>query len=426
MRAISERKCDKVVKLYFDGVAYDEIVGIVGVSKGSVVNIIDELRDGAYPRFKDIADQVDFLRELAVDLRKLNISTWQARAGVSLFKRLLLLGVEPVDLERWIKLCHEITAPNDPGVLIATALELSVLEKEKGMSYEVAIEDYRAKLLQLQELEASIEGLQTQHAVEEEHHYEEMKRYQSEVETIRGTVAEMNKGYAQQRRIMEEEAKKYLTRHKLTMEQVELVTRLAGQKLLRSGLNKEAIDSLMKQLEEAGGLSALLPELESECNLLKANQAWLEMNNDTLNSGCSESLEKVETLRAEIAAQEGELTRLMWEVARAQERVRVLRGDGDKMKEDIDVANAVIGLIANPFMVMEVEFTALIKKILTHWSLLNEARRQFPIQEYRHPQPMEEVRQRLAELLEPLVSDKYVLRSEYAQCEEKLRRLEGG
>ena len=36
----------KVVKLFLTGLSYDEIAQQAGVAKGSVVNIVDEFRDG--------------------------------------------------------------------------------------------------------------------------------------------------------------------------------------------------------------------------------------------------------------------------------------------------------------------------------------------------------------------------------------------
>lgn len=43
-REISWRKRQEVVRLYFEGLSYDDIAARTGLDKGSVVNIIGELR----------------------------------------------------------------------------------------------------------------------------------------------------------------------------------------------------------------------------------------------------------------------------------------------------------------------------------------------------------------------------------------------
>ena len=46
MKEISLSKKQKVIKLFFGGFTYDEIAVEVGIAKGSVVNIIEEFKEG--------------------------------------------------------------------------------------------------------------------------------------------------------------------------------------------------------------------------------------------------------------------------------------------------------------------------------------------------------------------------------------------
>ena len=64
-----DRKLE-VVKLYFEGLAYDNIVEKTGVAKGTVAAIVEALRAGEFPQFEHVTDMVNELRDLTVGLRK--------------------------------------------------------------------------------------------------------------------------------------------------------------------------------------------------------------------------------------------------------------------------------------------------------------------------------------------------------------------
>ena len=49
----------EVLGLYFEGLSYDEISRKAKVSKGSVVNVVRELREGKHPEFEDLSEIVD-------------------------------------------------------------------------------------------------------------------------------------------------------------------------------------------------------------------------------------------------------------------------------------------------------------------------------------------------------------------------------
>jgi len=77
-------------------VFYDKIANACGISKGSVVNIINEMKKGFYPEFDSLLGQVDVLRDLAVKLRKLGLKASQAllatvfrRARLRFIRRIL-------------------------------------------------------------------------------------------------------------------------------------------------------------------------------------------------------------------------------------------------------------------------------------------------------------------------------------------------
>jgi len=73
----------------------NDIVPKTGVSKGSVVTIIDELKARKIPGFRDLKEIAGELRELSVKLRKQGIGVGEAAIGFTILKRLMEVGVEP-------------------------------------------------------------------------------------------------------------------------------------------------------------------------------------------------------------------------------------------------------------------------------------------------------------------------------------------
>jgi len=68
MRELSFKTKQQVVVLFFSGLSYDQISQSMGISKGAVVNIIDDYREGRLVLTGNMTECVDELRRVAVDL----------------------------------------------------------------------------------------------------------------------------------------------------------------------------------------------------------------------------------------------------------------------------------------------------------------------------------------------------------------------
>jgi predicted nucleic acid-binding Zn-ribbon protein len=134
MRQIPFQTKMEVLDLYLQGLSGDKISEKTGVSKGAVVSIIKDAREGRYPQL-ELKGRIDELHSLAVRLRKENLDLVQARLGFSFLQRLLNMGIEPERLEEWIEFCSEIS-PTPPDGFILAAMELRQVEKETGLSYD--------------------------------------------------------------------------------------------------------------------------------------------------------------------------------------------------------------------------------------------------------------------------------------------------
>ena len=59
MEKVTTAKRLLIVKLYLSGLSYDEIATKCGVSKGTVANVIAELRAGKFPEAADVGEHIE-------------------------------------------------------------------------------------------------------------------------------------------------------------------------------------------------------------------------------------------------------------------------------------------------------------------------------------------------------------------------------
>lgn len=70
MQKLSLRKQLAIVRLYLGGLSYDEIATKAAVSKGTVANVVADLKAGQILDVQELVEQLELLRELAVDLHR--------------------------------------------------------------------------------------------------------------------------------------------------------------------------------------------------------------------------------------------------------------------------------------------------------------------------------------------------------------------
>ena len=134
MEEISPKKRLQVVQLYFSGLSFDQIAVKTNISKGSVTNIVNESKAGNFPEAANVTDQIETLRELAVDLAKLKMTTGQSAVGVALLKRIYELDLDPSDMERWPLLLSNIKSQDDAQEIIEAAYAVRGIQEETGLS----------------------------------------------------------------------------------------------------------------------------------------------------------------------------------------------------------------------------------------------------------------------------------------------------
>jgi hypothetical protein len=170
MERLSLSKQLAIVQSYLNGFSYSEIATRAGVSKGTVANVVGDLKAGQILKAQGPVEQMELLRELSIDLRRYQLTPGQAVVGLAALSRLQALGVEPADIERWATMCRELAAEEtEVQALVRAALALQEVRERTGLSAE-ALEE---KMRRLEEEVARLEPRAG-----------ELKGYQRELEKL--------------------------------------------------------------------------------------------------------------------------------------------------------------------------------------------------------------------------------------------------
>ncbi|PTD94168.1 hypothetical protein C9439_03735 [archaeon SCG-AAA382B04] len=144
MKQIPSHKKKHVAKLYIKGHTYKEITDEVGISEGSVRNIIKQLMRGKLGL--DIQEEAESLREVGKKLKKTPLSLEQATVSFKLLEQMQRLDVDPDELDKLVEVYEKIEDPE----FVESSKKLLKLDREHG-SYQEATEKYEEKAKELED-----------------------------------------------------------------------------------------------------------------------------------------------------------------------------------------------------------------------------------------------------------------------------------
>jgi len=281
-REIPLSKRLEVVKLYFEGLSYDDIVKRTGVAKGTVAAIVEELKEGRFPQFEHLTDLLNELRDIVVALRKSKMSSTEAVYLFTIVRRLIPLGVEPSQLESWIGMCRSVPEEGFPrSQIIQAATRLAKMERE-GKSYEEAIDSLNNSLAEAKRLEEKVSSLRVEEA---------------QLVEKRKSLSEANRGMGQEVRRLIDERKEAEKRCQ------ELLSRC--HKLEQDIEQRKAALAPVEKKE--GELNRRLPQLERKIEVLQKELAdGSEALRKLENAGFTkDDLDKLNGALTEIAERRG-------------------------------------------------------------------------------------------------------------------------
>ena len=136
MERLTAKKKLAVVRLYLSGLSYDEIAARCGVSKGTVANVIAELKAGIIPEAADVGEYIELLRELSLDLKQSKLTPGQCAVGLILLTRISECGLDPADINRWPMILKAVRNEDDAKEFIRLVYSIQEVEQRSGLSIE--------------------------------------------------------------------------------------------------------------------------------------------------------------------------------------------------------------------------------------------------------------------------------------------------
>jgi hypothetical protein len=247
----------KILDLHYQGYSRLATAEMIGVAPSTVSEVITLL-----------PESLTYLRELSVELRKHNLSVFEAKKGTELRARLDDLGVKFEKLQSFVESAEKMrTNPDyEPKQVIQSAMKLNELEKS-GKTYPEALVDFEEK-------NDSIERLETR-----EHELTE------KVETL------------------EIEKKRRLAENNVTEKEIVYVADLR-QKFRKHGVGLSDVESLQKYLEnmqETGGNPTVFVEYTREHGSLNRRTALLRQEEQAHALNLQSLEEKEELARSALS-----------------------------------------------------------------------------------------------------------------------------
>jgi transposase len=136
MERLTAKKKLAVVRLYLSGLSYDEIAARSGVSKGTVANVVTELKAGTVPEAADVGEHIELLRELSIDLKQSKLTPGQCAVGIILLTRMSECGLDPADIDRWPMILKAVRNEDDAKEFVRLIYSIQEVQQRSGLSIE--------------------------------------------------------------------------------------------------------------------------------------------------------------------------------------------------------------------------------------------------------------------------------------------------
>lgn len=333
MEKLSAKKRISIIRMYLSGLSHDEIATKTGISKGTVNNIVNELKAGIYPEAADLGEQVKLLRELALDLKHAGLAPGQCAVGLSVLNRVKECGLEVADIERW------------PDILKMAGNEHSAQEFVDRVCHILEVAEKEG--ISLEEVDTKLQSLE-QKAAEVAPAIKKIKDCEHEIQALAKQRTELTpavKILEQQYTLLGPRVKDLEKREKDLLERIDAredevenarstldLLHKEKQVLQTGGFSPEA---LVEFADRARAIAArhhiALPELRER--LLKELECL--DNGLTLESMVQDGQTLLETQQREIAETEEKLACIESAVVQLRQQKAVLEGDIKNVKEKV-------------------------------------------------------------------------------------------
>jgi hypothetical protein len=327
-----------IIRHFLSGMPYDEIAAKHFVSKGTVANVITELKAGRFPEAADVVDQIELLRELSIDLRRSKLTPERCAIGLVVLTRINECGLDPADIGRWPLILKSATTEDEAQDLIELIYDIEDVRQRTGLS----LEELDDKIHKLEGKAADLEPVSKQ--------YEDCQKQLVELtkqrDDIAGMVASLDEKYKLlSPRVKDlEKREQYLSRRIKDMEAraEKAETTLAAlskekQRLVEAGLPLEAVTEFSERVQSIAQRHHITPARLRERLLQELEKLDQGIGLENLIWGRQLELEKQERAIA-AARQEREslkvvVASLRQEKASLEASIKITR---EKVSEEIE------------------------------------------------------------------------------------------
>jgi mevalonate kinase len=432
----------KVIKLFLSGLSFDEIAQQCGIAKGSVVNIVNEFREGHLPLPPGMMEYIDQLRTLVVDMLKSNTTVSALKNYVKLHAKLQDMGVAGEQLEQWLDICQNIASKEvSSNQFVQSALELAQFTSGSGLSYADVITDYEAKLDASKQLDKDI-GQKKEELDQLRAQVKEEKKQAGDIlNSINQAIATAQVTYQEQKMEIDAQLKQYMAQNQLSWQKVNLVKSLLQSEFTKADLTQDKIAGITKEISGIGsrvaylkklgerkeGLKSSIDQLITEEAQFKSSVDKLGNINNKLLDSILENGQKRDALTKQIKEQEDGLAQLE----------SVISGH----KDVIGVSHLMLELLLAPESIPDNDIDQLTRLMLyvrqrrlgiepekvktVDNELIYECR--IPIWHFepvKYGADMKEARLKLATLLAPCLKDEFMTKFEWSQEQLQAARQE--
>jgi len=327
MEKLSLKKKLFVIRLYFEGLSYDEIAAKAGIGKGTVANVITELKAGRFPEFGDLSEQIDLLRELAVDLKRTRLTPVQAAVGVSVLSRLQELRIEPNEIEGLSALCQTLNAD---GIDIPLFMRAALAFEEERRRTGLSVEELEIKVKDLEESANRLEPLAKEVANRE--------AQLTELDAKNQTLTEKVSGIENHHEILVENVRGKEQR------ETELSSRVIGLEG-RAQRADERLAIARKDLKELSGIGMSLDNLTAFTQRLKVVAQRHGIKPEVLSSKLMDELEQLDEglgLDTINKAKNQELCRIDSAIRKGEEKSTAISNTNEKLRQERSELKAVL------------------------------------------------------------------------------------
>lgn len=166
MKPLSKHRKTRILRRLFNGDTYGQAAETEGVSKSTVKKVFDEFVDRAAGSSLDeaaeeynVVNEIELLRELAVEARRANVSIPELLAATRLLALMRKLNLSPVELQEHLEMYKKHR--HEFGDFVQAAMKLSRLEKETGKTFKAIIIQYEKTTSRVRRLRKDEKRLRT-------------------------------------------------------------------------------------------------------------------------------------------------------------------------------------------------------------------------------------------------------------------------